>query len=201
MRISRDFTFCASHILPRHPGKCGRLHGHNWVVRVELEGPVQKESQFVVDYAELSDIVEPLIERWDHRHLNCFVRYPSAENLAAHLADLLRPRLSGELNQLIVAVSETQKTWAVWDSANREDLLMLDHASEDAEWRSPDVPIPLHGKNETFLEGAIERQDEKVKALLEQLHKEMTAREQYQLYLDSLTVPELPEELQKGKIQ
>lgn len=201
MRVSKEWSFSASHILPRHPGKCSRLHGHNFIVRVELEGPVQKESQFVLDYAELTDIVEPLIERWDHRHLNSFVRYPSAENLATHLADLLRPKLSGDLNQLIVAVSETQKTWAVWDSSNREDLLLLDRSPMDAEWRAPDVPIPVYGKNEMFLQDAIEKQDDKIAKVLEQLNKELATREQYSLYLDSLTVPELPEALQKGEIQ
>ncbi len=69
MLLKKIFRFEASHVLPRHPGKCSRLHGHSWVLHVSLEGRVNKTTGFVKDYAEISDAVKPLIERLDHRHL------------------------------------------------------------------------------------------------------------------------------------
>src|SRR5208283_2239899 len=61
-----------SHLLPKHPGKCSRLHGHSWILRVEVAGPVRKETGFVMDYADISAAVKPLIERLDHQHLGAW---------------------------------------------------------------------------------------------------------------------------------
>lgn len=69
MLIRKTFRFEASHILPRHKGKCSRLHGHSWVLHVFVEGSIKKETGFVMDYAEVSAAVNPLIEKLDHRHL------------------------------------------------------------------------------------------------------------------------------------
>ena len=69
MKLSKTFRFEASHLLSRHPGKCSRLHGHSWVLTVSVEGPVNPETGFVMDFADISKCVEPLIERLDHRHL------------------------------------------------------------------------------------------------------------------------------------
>lgn len=38
-RLEKTFRFEASHQLPKHDGKCARLHGHSWVGRVVIEGP------------------------------------------------------------------------------------------------------------------------------------------------------------------
>lgn len=75
MRLSKEFRFEASHILPKHPGKCSRLHGHSWVLTVSVEGPVNSTSGFVMDYADISAMVKPLIERLDHRHLGAWCVY------------------------------------------------------------------------------------------------------------------------------
>lgn len=69
MTISKEFRFEASHILPKHPGKCSRLHGHSWRLEVTVQGSVHHDSGFVMDYGQLSAKVNPLIEELDHRHL------------------------------------------------------------------------------------------------------------------------------------
>jgi 6-pyruvoyltetrahydropterin/6-carboxytetrahydropterin synthase len=69
MELTKTFTFEASHILPKHPGKCSRLHGHSWVLKVSVAGNINSETGFVMDYADMSSAVRPLIERLDHRHL------------------------------------------------------------------------------------------------------------------------------------
>lgn len=144
MEISKIFAFEASHILPRHPGKCSRLHGHSWKLRVTVFGPVNKDSCFVMDYAELKAMVQPIVDRFDHQHLNAFVRYPSSENLAIHIAHELQTKLPEGVSRYIVEVSETESTWSRWDSASDYDVSiftkdMLDSAmgAVDAEWRSP----------------------------------------------------------------
>jgi len=65
--ISKEYHFCAAHRIEGHP-KCGRLHGHNYRVVVELEGEIQEDGM-VMDYGILDVIVKPLVDTWDHRYL------------------------------------------------------------------------------------------------------------------------------------
>jgi 6-pyruvoyltetrahydropterin/6-carboxytetrahydropterin synthase len=187
-------VFEASHILPRHPGKCSRLHGHSWKLRVEVEGPLVPASQFVMDYATLSSIVEPIVERFDHRHLNCLIQYPSAENISIHIAHELRPQLAG-MDRIVVAVSETEKTWAIWDSRRTQDLRILDVQSDDEqEWRAPKMEKVI-----TDVEKAkdrIRRLENLANLSLDTLTGSLSEALQLQMYIDSLdfnpVVPKKP---------
>lgn len=105
MILRKMFRFEASHVLPKHPGKCSRLHGHSWVLRVEVQGNINPSTGFVVDYAEISEFLKPLVESLDHHHLGTwdvvgigrgwpvdglpFDFYPSSENLLYWIADRL----------------------------------------------------------------------------------------------------------------
>lgn len=110
--ISKEFHFSASHILhgleDGHP--CGRLHGHNYVIIVELSGVELDETGFVEDYGELKDVKKFLDGEWDHRHLNDVMDVnPTAENMARVLFERFKknhPKLSA------VGVKETPKTIA-----------------------------------------------------------------------------------------
>lgn len=86
--ISKEFHFSASHILngleEGHP--CGRMHGHNYIVRVFLRSQTLNDVSFVQDYGELKPINDFINEYLDHRHLNeIIIGQPSAENIAMFL--------------------------------------------------------------------------------------------------------------------
>lgn len=117
--ISKDFAFSASHQLTHLPGthQCSRLHGHNYVVRVELTGGPLDEDGFVVDYGVLGPFKAWLDAHLDHRHLNDVVDgFPTAEILAQHLGMIVLPQVVDlpETVSVAVGVSETPKTWAWW---------------------------------------------------------------------------------------
>jgi 6-pyruvoyltetrahydropterin/6-carboxytetrahydropterin synthase len=205
MIVSKLFEFEAAHWLSRHSGKCRRLHGHSYQVEVKLEGPVVDETGFVMDYADLAAMVQPTIDLWDHRLLNAFVNYSSAENIAAHLAHVIRTKLFAPpsvldetANRLVVSVSETRKTMSVWDSAVREDVLMLDRGGLDAGWRSPMCDIPLIDADK-FNSELVEF-DKHIEEMLATLTSAVITREQLLLYRESLADPHLPD-LLKEKIQ
>jgi 6-pyruvoyltetrahydropterin/6-carboxytetrahydropterin synthase len=81
-RVTRSFAFEAAHHLPWHPGKCSRLHGHNYRVEVTVEGPVD-EHGVVLDFDALAAVVQrEVVERYDHRLLNDLVENPTAEVIA-----------------------------------------------------------------------------------------------------------------------
>lgn len=67
MKITREFTFSSSHILPNHP-KCQRPHGHNYKMIVELEKD-KLENGMIKDYGELKKVIESWLKQLDHRFL------------------------------------------------------------------------------------------------------------------------------------
>ncbi len=108
MEITKTYRFEASHILPKHPGKCSRLHGHSWVLHVSVEGPINPETGFVMDFGDISKVVKPLVESLDHRHLGTWACisdlswaprqdgfpldfYPTSENLLWWIAGQIGP--------------------------------------------------------------------------------------------------------------
>lgn len=70
--------------------KCARLHGHSYRFDVEVDG-VPDERGFVLDYAEISLAVDPIVARLDHENLNeIFDFHTTAENLAAWLYEEIK---------------------------------------------------------------------------------------------------------------
>jgi 6-pyruvoyltetrahydropterin/6-carboxytetrahydropterin synthase len=84
-KIGRRFRFEAAHWLPFVPDghKCKNMHGHNYRVEVVVGGSLDGRG-FVKDFAEIDEVVKPLIERVDHRVLNEIegLENPTAEIIA-----------------------------------------------------------------------------------------------------------------------
>jgi len=111
-RISKEFHFSASHRLEHlsEDHQCARLHGHNYIVVVELAAETLNNDGFVRDYGELKVLKAYIDEKFDHRHLNDVLELPTtAENLAKHFFEWCQSQWSETSS---VRVSETPKTWA-----------------------------------------------------------------------------------------
>ncbi len=112
-RITKDYHFSASHRLHNLPEDhpCARLHGHNYIVQVELSSEGLNEAGFVRDYRELDALKTYIDETCDHRHLNEVLGddCTTAEQLARHFYIWCRERWP---EVTAVRVSETPKTWA-----------------------------------------------------------------------------------------
>ena len=108
--ITKEFHFSASHVLTglRDGHPCGRMHGHNYVIKVELSSVSLNKDAFVQDYNDLSPIKDYIDSQLDHRHLNEIIPgQPSAENIAKHLYWKFKPHFPF---LRAVEVSETPKT-------------------------------------------------------------------------------------------
>lgn len=68
--IGKKFHFDAAHRLPNHPGLCKHLHGHTYTLVVELSGEPSVETGILVDFYELKEVVEVILENCDHDLLN-----------------------------------------------------------------------------------------------------------------------------------
>jgi 6-pyruvoyltetrahydropterin/6-carboxytetrahydropterin synthase len=66
--LKDSLVFSAGHFITFAGGVCERLHGHNWRVRVDVEGPLD-ENHYVFDFIALRDDTRAIIERLDHRML------------------------------------------------------------------------------------------------------------------------------------
>ena len=82
MLLAKDFTFDAAHNLINYHGKCERLHGHTYRLRVVVEGTPDSEGM-IIDFIELKAVVkEKILSRLDHSYINEIISQPSAENIA-----------------------------------------------------------------------------------------------------------------------
>lgn len=87
----------AAHHLPHVPEnhKCRRLHGHSFHVEVHVNGPVHGQSGWVMDFADITRVFQPLYEQLDHHYLNEIegLENPTSENLARWIWRKLKPAL------------------------------------------------------------------------------------------------------------
>ncbi|GHC79190.1 6-carboxytetrahydropterin synthase QueD [Limoniibacter endophyticus] len=116
MKITQSFTFEAAHHLPNVPQthRCHRMHGHSYRVELQLEGPVDPQSGFVVDFFDVEKAFGPLLSQLDHHTLNDIegLKNPTAENISIWIWERTKPLLP----QLVqVRVFETSMCWAEYD--------------------------------------------------------------------------------------
>ena len=108
MRLEKSFRFEAAHWLPNVPKghKCGRMHGHSFRITVVIEGSIDAEIGWVMDFNLIKDAFAPLEKKLDHYCLNEIegLENPTSEVLAMWIWD----KMIGNLPQLIeIAVEET----------------------------------------------------------------------------------------------
>jgi 6-pyruvoyltetrahydropterin/6-carboxytetrahydropterin synthase len=87
-QISVDESFSAGHALRGYKGKCENPHGHNYKVRVIVEGPDLDSIGLLQDFTHLKRVMREIIGGVDHKFLNDQAPFdtvnPSAENLAKY---------------------------------------------------------------------------------------------------------------------
>jgi 6-pyruvoyltetrahydropterin/6-carboxytetrahydropterin synthase len=97
VELTRDYRFEAAHRLPRLPAshKCARLHGHSFRFQVLLEGEVDPDTGFLIDFGDVDVILQPIVDRLDHYLLNEIegLENPTSEVLSAWLWERIKPRL------------------------------------------------------------------------------------------------------------
>ena len=120
--ISKDFMFSAAHQIRFHGGKCERMHGHNWRVRVHARASALNRIGMVVDFADLQRLVAEACARFDHQNVNEVPPFDevntTAENLARFFYQEVDRRLleseGGRVRVSKVEVWENQGSLAVY---------------------------------------------------------------------------------------
>lgn len=137
--ISKEFHWEMGHRLPFHSGGCENIHGHSYVMRVELEGDIDDKGM-VVDYFDVKATVQPLVDLMDHSFLcaesdevmraffdknptlkvNYVAFHSTAENIALYLLGEIKKEFIKfpSVKKITVRVFETERTFAEVSSAN-----------------------------------------------------------------------------------
>ncbi|HVS13372.1 MAG TPA: 6-carboxytetrahydropterin synthase QueD [Thermoanaerobaculia bacterium] len=118
--VSKEFSISAAHYIPDHPGKCRRLHGHNYRVRLVASAERLDELGMVVDFSELKRVASEILDRYDHRVLNEIEPFDTTPPTAEAISELVYREASRRLDDERVRVSrvevwENQRSCAVFE--------------------------------------------------------------------------------------
>ena len=140
MKISKTIRFEAGHRLAKgYPGNCQHIHGHSYVVTVEMDslGDLNRFG-FVKDFNDYKPLKEWIDANWDHAFLVArddknmvdflwkneqrhfiFNENPTAENIAAELFKVASELLNDEYSKVtVIKVNETATSEAVYTFAD-----------------------------------------------------------------------------------
>ena len=91
-------TFSAAHCLRDYDGPCARLHGHNYRVEVSVTGDELGPDGMLLDFGQLNDACDEIVDEMDHRLLNDLPAFrhqnTTSENIARHFHERLGERLA-----------------------------------------------------------------------------------------------------------
>jgi 6-pyruvoyltetrahydropterin/6-carboxytetrahydropterin synthase len=115
-QVSVDEGFSAGHALRGYKGKCENPHGHNYKVRITIEGPDLDSIGLLYDFSHLKRVMREIIGGVDHIYLNDKAPFdtvnPSAENLAKYFFDETRRQLNAAPDGARIA------SVTVWETDN-----------------------------------------------------------------------------------
>ena len=98
-QVSVDETFSAGHALRGYKGKCENPHGHNYKVRIIVEGSGLDPTGLLYDFTDLKRAIRDIVAGVDHKFLNDQAPFdvinPSAENLAKFFYDEISRQTEG----------------------------------------------------------------------------------------------------------
>lgn len=97
VELVKDFRFEAAHYLPNVPEghKCRRMHGHSFRGEIAVRGNVDPRIGWLIDYADLKRLIDPVVARLDHYVLNEVegLENPTSERVAVWVWERLAPQL------------------------------------------------------------------------------------------------------------
>ena len=103
LSVREDFS--AAHRLKGYPGKCEKVHGHNWIVEAFVRCQRLNDIGVAIDFRDVKDTLKAVLAELDHSDLNEVQPFdkenPSSENIAKYVYG----KLSDALNAPGITVS------------------------------------------------------------------------------------------------
>lgn len=111
LTVGVDFE--AAHRIVDYPGKCDRLHGHNWSVEATVVGKKLDDLGMLVDFKEVKKALSKIADQLDHYYLNEMAYFQTVNPTAENIAKYIFEELSKE--SLFAAEAKVKKI-KVWES-------------------------------------------------------------------------------------
>ncbi len=140
LTITKTFKFNAAHRYRKLDwtddenvrvfGKDFKTHGHNYELEVTLAGPVNTDTGFSADLADLKGVVErQVIDILDHSQIELDIgwfaeRQPSSENLVLFIWQQLHGKFRGNAELVKVRLYETTTIYAEYDGEPAIEALL-----------------------------------------------------------------------------
>ncbi len=121
MQLFKKFTFDSAHFLPYVPEghKCKAVHGHTYQLTIFLEGELDDHLGWLMDFAEIKKVVNPIVDLVDHKLINDIegLENPTCEIFAIWFWDKIKPHIP-ILKR--VDLYENQTSGVIYEGANRK---------------------------------------------------------------------------------
>ena len=97
-----------------HP--CSNLYGLSFKLEIHIEGKMNSENGFVMDFSDIEETVMPIRNKIDHNYLNDIkgLENPTSEVLIKWIWDNLKPNLD-ELVKLVLWENEVSRVEYIGD--------------------------------------------------------------------------------------
>ena len=145
IRLTKEFTFEAAHMLEGYDGLCREIHGHSYRLSVTVKGEPQSDLDspklgMVMDFGVLKRIVnEQIVERLDHSFMMrntltaeqvandlgyrfskvVLTEYqPTCENMLSDFAERLLGALPDDVELCSLRLHETASSYAEWHASD-----------------------------------------------------------------------------------
>jgi len=117
--IHTGLRFSSAHMVIGHDS-CGKIHGHSYIVDVEVEGQRSGKFGFVIDFKILKSITRDICKSLDHRVLipvnspDLDVTYEDEESIEFTVLNNLEYKLPREDVVLLPIISTTAESLSVY---------------------------------------------------------------------------------------
>lgn len=121
--IHTNLRFSAAHMVIGHES-CGKIHGHSYIVDVEVDGQRSGQFGFVIDFKILKNITRDICKTLDHRVLipvdspDLKITYEDENTVEFTVLDCLEYKLPKQDVVLLPITSTTAESLSVYITDN-----------------------------------------------------------------------------------
>lgn len=131
--ITKKIEFEAAHRLSNYPGSCREIHGHTYKLEVTIAGPIDPETDMIMDFKDLKKVMQKAaLDHFDHalilkesvENREIFTSYsgkvtwmetePTAERMIQWILGQIARELPSQLEVVDLSLYKTSGSLARW---------------------------------------------------------------------------------------
>ena len=121
MIIYKKFNIESARSIPNLPKThpCHHIHGHSFKIIISVQGDVNEQNGFVVDFQDIDDAFDPLKKELDHSYLNDIedLQNPTSENICIWIWNKIQSSLP---NIYKIEIRETDSTGCIYKGGKND---------------------------------------------------------------------------------